>query len=73
MAGISLAQAQAQLDLWLAADAAVASGNQSYRINERIFTKADAQQIRENIQFWDAKVQQLNRGRNPRIRLGVPV
>lgn len=71
MAGITLAQAQAQLDVWLAADAAVAS-NQSYRVNERQFTKADAQQIRENIQFWDGKVQQLTHGRNPRIRLGVP-
>lgn len=72
MAGITLAQAEAQLAVWRAADSAVAS-NQSYRVNERIFTKADAEQIRENIKFWDAKVQQLARGRNPRMRLGVPL
>lgn len=72
MAGITLAQAEAQLAVWLAADAAVAS-NQSYRINERQFTKADAEQIRENLKFWDAKVQELTRGRNPRMRLGVPL
>lgn len=59
MAGITLAQAEAQLAVWLAADAAVAN-NQSYRINERQFTKADAEQIRENIKFWDGEVRRLD-------------
>ena len=61
MAGITLAQAEAQLALWLAADAAVASG-QSYTIGGRSLTRANAREIRENIDFWDARVQKLTRG-----------
>lgn len=58
MAGYTLVQAQAQLDVWLAADAAVAS-NQSYRISDRQFTRADAEQIRANIVFWRDEVNKL--------------
>lgn len=61
MAGITLAQAQAQLDVWLAADTVVATG-QSYTIGERSLTRANAREIRENIDFWDGKVQKLSRG-----------
>lgn len=67
MAGITLAQAEAQLALWLAADAAVAL-NQSYRINERQFTKADALEVRKNVQFWEARVQRLSGGGGARVR-----
>ena len=41
MAGITLAQAEAQLAAWLAASTAVAS-NQSYTIAGRTYTRADA-------------------------------
>lgn len=58
MAGITLAQAQARLDSWLEADAAVAR-NQSYSINNRALTRADAAQIRENIDYWQGKVNEL--------------
>ena len=61
MAGITLAQAQAQLTTWLAADTAVASG-QAYTIGGRSLSRANAKEIRENIQFWDSKVQKLSRG-----------
>lgn len=70
MAGITLAQAQTQLDAWLAADAAVAL-NQSYRINDRQLTRADAEQIRENIKFWEQRVNALSRTRG-RTRYAVP-
>jgi hypothetical protein len=61
MAGITLAQAQAQLTAWLAADTAVASG-QAYSIAGRALTRAQAAEIRQNIQFWDSQVKKLTRG-----------
>ena len=61
MAGITLAQAETQLALWLAADTAVASG-QSYTIAGRSLTRADAAIIQSNIKFWDQQVQRLDRG-----------
>ncbi len=61
MAGITLAQATAKLAEWLAADTAVATG-QSYTIAGRSLSRANAREIRENIDYWDAKVQDLDRG-----------
>lgn len=61
MAGITLAQAQAQLDLWLAADTAVAGG-QSYSIGGRSLTRANAREITEKIQFWERRVIRLSNG-----------
>ncbi|MBB4277035.1 DUF6148 family protein [Rhizobium mongolense] len=72
MAGINLEQAQAQLNLWLAASEAVAK-KQSYSIAGRTLTLADAADIQRSIQFWDTKVQKLSAattGRG-RIRYGV--
>lgn len=63
MAGITLAQAEAQLAAWLAASTAVASG-QSYTIGTRQLTRADASEIRENVEYWDAKVKALDSGRS---------
>lgn len=59
MAGITLAQAEAQLASWIAASTAVASG-QAYTINGRSMTRADARAIQSQIEFWDAKCQQLS-------------
>jgi hypothetical protein len=61
MAGITLAQATAKLAEWMAADTAVASG-QAYTIGGRSMTRANSKEIRENIEYWDAKVQKLSRG-----------
>jgi hypothetical protein len=73
MAGITQAQAEAQLTLWLAADAAVAAG-QAYTIDNRSLTRADARQIRENIDYWDAKVRALSVSRTGiSIRGATPV
>ncbi len=71
MAGITAATAQTNLDLWLAADAAVAVG-QEFSHNGRSFKRADAEQIRANISFWDDKVKRLSRG-GIRIRGAVPI
>ena len=61
MAGITLAQAEAKLALWLAAEEKVATG-QSYSIAGRSLTRANLGEIRETIDYWDSKVQRLTRG-----------
>lgn len=68
---ITLADAQAQLDAWVAASAAVAKG-QSYRIavngSDRQLTRTDAKTIREMIEYWERRVQELSSGRRARAR-----
>ena len=59
MAGITLAFAEAQLALWLEADAKVASG-QSYTIAGRSLSRVDAGAITEKINYWDAKAKSLS-------------
>jgi len=61
MAGITLAQAEAKLTTWLAADDAVAN-SQEYYIGSRRMRKADAAEIRANIDYWEEKVNKLSRG-----------
>ena len=70
MAGITLAQAEAQLAIWLAADAAVATG-QSYSHGNRNLTRANAKEIRDNITYWNKQVQRLTRG-GLRVKLATP-
>jgi hypothetical protein len=72
MAGITLAQAEAQLAAWLAADEAVSRG-QSYTVGGRAVTRADAATITEKIKFWDAKVKELSQVSDVRrrVRSGV--
>ena len=55
MAGITAAQATAALTRWIDADTAVANG-QEYSIGGRSLTRANAKEIRENIDYWDNKV-----------------
>ena len=72
MAGITLTQAEEQLALWIAANTAVASG-QEYTIGTRSLKRTDAAEIREQLQFWDGKVKELTRGTTGmRIRGGTP-
>ena len=61
MAGITKAQAQAQLDLWLAADAAASRG-QEYSIDGKVVKRADAKTIRENITYWTNQVKVATSG-----------
>lgn len=70
MAGIELATAQTHLDLWLAADLAVADA-QDYTIAGRSLTMADAEDIRKNITHWNSEVKRLTRG-GIRIRGATP-
>jgi hypothetical protein len=78
MAGITLVEAQAQLAKWLEASTAVAA-NQEYEIDSgngrRRMTRADAGEIRRQVEFWDRKVKQLtpaSAGGRRRIRYVVP-
>jgi len=61
MAGITLAQAEAQLALWMAANEAVSMG-QSYSIGNQSLTRAHSAEILRQIEFWDKKVKELTRG-----------
>ena len=73
MAGITLTQAEDQLAVWLAADTAVAGGQQ-YSIGSRALTRANAKEIRENITYWNGWVQRLQNSDSGgmRIRGGTP-
>lgn len=59
MAGITLDQANAQLASYLAAETAVLGG-QEYKIAGRMMKRADLQQIRDGIDYWNNKVRLLN-------------
>lgn len=67
MAGITLVQAQAQLDAWLAASLAVAQG-QSYEIAGRRLARADAAEVTRNVQYWQQQVTLLTRAAAGRSR-----
>lgn len=58
MAGITLAQAQAQLDAYLAAETAVLSGQQ-YEIAGRMMRRADLAAVQAGVALWNQRVQQL--------------
>jgi hypothetical protein len=60
MPGITLAQAEAKLATWMDADDVVATG-QAYSMGGRSLTRADAPEIRKNIDYWDKQVQRLSR------------
>lgn len=59
MAGITLAQAQAQLDAYLAAETAVLAG-QEYEIGGRKLKRAHLDMIQKGIAIWNQRVQQLS-------------
>ncbi len=77
MAGITLEVAQARLELWLAAEEAVAVAGQSYSIDtggtRRTLTRADLPEIRKSIDYWQKQVSRLSRGvPGPSVRYVVP-
>jgi hypothetical protein len=74
--GVTLQQAQAQLAAWLAASLAVAS-NQEYEIDtgsagRRRLKRADAAEIRKQIDYWRATVNALTPNGRRRVRYVVP-
>lgn len=67
MAGITQAQAQAQLDQYLAAETAVLTG-QSYEIAGRKLTRADLDAIQRGITSWNSRVIALSNQAQGRSR-----
>lgn len=59
MAGITLAQAQVQLDAYLAAETAALS-NKSYQIAGRTLTRQDLAEIQAGIKIWNDRVIDLS-------------
>ena len=70
MAGITLATAQAQLDLYVAAEAAILSG-QEYVIGTRRLRRPDLSMVQAGITLWNQRVQDLT-ARQRRGRSVVP-
>lgn len=58
MAGITLLQAQTQLDAYLAAETAVLTG-QSYEIAGRKLSRADLSSIQQGIELWSGRISAL--------------
>jgi hypothetical protein len=61
MAGITLAQAEAKLALYLEAEEKVLGG-QEYTIGSRSLKRADLAEIRSGITYWNGKVNELSNG-----------
>lgn len=59
MAGITAAQAQAQLDMYLAAEVKVLSG-QAYEIAGRRMTRANLAEIQKGIEIWNQRLINLS-------------
>ncbi|MCR5859716.1 hypothetical protein [Mesorhizobium sp. J428] len=72
MAGITLAQAEAQLALWLTASERV-SQKQSYSIAGRSLSFADLADINAQIRYWDSEVKKLSRVASGRGRIRYAV
>lgn len=60
MAGITLAQAEAQLSLYLDAEAKILAG-QRVRIGDKDITRADLEFVQKGIDFWQGRVTKLAR------------
>ena len=72
MPAITAEQAQAQLDAWLACSLALAEGHQTYTVHGRTFSKADAGEVRRQIDYWESKVNKLSSGsRGAKVRYVV--
>lgn len=71
MAGLTLQQAESKLQLYLTAEEAVLSG-QEYVIGTRRLRRADLEQIREGIKYWDDKAKELAASAQRRPRVRVP-
>lgn len=75
MAGITLEIAKTHLNEWLNAELAVTTA-QSYTIGSRVLTRANLTEIRNAIDYWNKKVNEIENiqktgGRN-RVRRVVP-
>ncbi len=56
--GITLDQAQEHLEAWLEAEMEITT-HQSYQLGSRQLTLANLEEVREQIDYWDKKVEAL--------------
>ncbi len=73
MAGITLTQARQHLLAWLEAELAITT-SQSYTIGSRSLTRANLDEVRKQVAFWENKVAELEniakrKGRNRVMRV----
>lgn len=59
MAGITLAEAEAKLALWLQVEEDIALNGQSTAILGREFRSADLSAVQKNVEIWNNRVKQL--------------
>lgn len=59
MAGITLAQAQAKLDAYLAAEEKILLG-QKVEIDGQALTRANLEFVQRGVELWDGRVKQLS-------------
>lgn len=73
MAWITIDEAKANLQIWLDAQKAVATG-QSYTIGSRKLTRASLDEILKMIRYWLNIIDELEAGagRGARVMRGVP-
>lgn len=71
MAGITAADAQARLTVYMTAEEK-ALGGQAYQIAGRSMTRANLTEIRDGIDYWNSMVLRLTRGGIP-ARGAIPV
>jgi uncharacterized small protein (DUF1192 family) len=64
----TLQEAQDMLNLWIAAEKAVATG-QSYKIGTRSLQRADLSEIAQRIKYWRSEVARLTNNRKPGARV----
>lgn len=56
---LSVTDAQAQLDAWLAASLALAKGK-TYAMGDRQLTRANAEEVQGMINYWESRVAAIN-------------
>lgn len=61
--GITLEMAQKHLEEWMEAELEITT-HQSYRLGNETLTMADLDAVRRNIDYWNAKVEELLRKQN---------
>jgi len=63
--------AKAMLQLYIDAEKAIAGGAQSYKIGDKELTRVNMSYIRDNMQYWENKVKELES--NPSGRRGITI
>lgn len=72
MAGITLAQAETQLALYLAAEEKLLTGHISTKIGDKEFRRADLDKVQAGVKLWEGRVARLSRSGGIRVMEAIP-